>query len=87
MKGESVLIGGDESDRSMLVTFRARGPELQEKLRDRLAIVERLRCEVHGGQILAVSITAFENGWFDTNWMGCCEALTNKAATIVGRRF
>lgn len=70
----------------MKVTIAARGPEMLDRLRDRLAQAALLRCAEHGQPVLAVTIHARENGWFETMWTTCCEALERDAAAIVKSR-
>ncbi|HET7712976.1 MAG TPA: hypothetical protein VFL80_13670 [Thermoanaerobaculia bacterium] len=71
---------------SMLVTFADRSPTLRERLRDRLELAASLRCAEHGGPVAAVRIDARENGWFDSIWTTCCEALEQQAVAIVKQR-
>jgi hypothetical protein len=70
----------------MKITIEDRGPGLREKLRERLDRAARLRCTEHGEAVVAVSIHARENGWFDALWVTCCEALERQATAIVKER-
>lgn len=71
----------------MKISIAARGPELGEKLRERLARAADLRCTEHGAPVTAVTIHDRENGWFDAMWTTCCEALEKRAAAIVKSRL
>jgi hypothetical protein len=68
------------------VTIRDRGTALRERLRERLEVVAKLRCAEHGQPVMAVTIHARENGWFDSMWTTCCEGLERRAAAIVKER-
>jgi hypothetical protein len=68
------------------ITINARVPHFRDRLEQRLARAENLLCELHGTHVQAVTITSCENGWFDSRWVTCCEALTGQAATIIGNR-
>ena len=70
----------------MRVTVDDRGPELRERLRERLDRAARLLCDEHGRPVVAVSIHGRENGWFDSTWTTCCERLQQQAAAIVKER-
>lgn len=70
----------------MKITVEGRGPALREKLRERLDKVAKLSCEEHHQKVAAVTIHDRENGWFDTRWTTCCEALQARAAAIVKDR-
>ena len=71
----------------MNVTIEDRGStRLSERLRDRLERARLLRCAEHGLPVVAVAICGRENGWFDTRWTTCCEALEREAAAIVKER-
>jgi len=71
----------------MTITIEDRGTAfLREKLRDRLDRAASLRCAEHGQPVMAVSIHARENGWFDSMWITCCEGLEQQAAAIVKAR-
>jgi hypothetical protein len=70
----------------MKITIRDRGPSLRERLRERLALAAALRCADHDQPIIAVTIHGQENGWFDSTWTTCCEALEQQAAAIVKQR-
>jgi ribose 1,5-bisphosphokinase PhnN len=63
-----------------------RGPELRERLRDRLNRAAQLRCTEHGQAVVSVTIHARENGWFDATWTTCCADLKRQAASIVKDR-
>lgn len=71
----------------MKITISDRGPELRERLRERLDKAAELRCTEHNGPIVAVSIYARENGWFDARWTTCCEVLERQAVAIVKDRY
>ncbi|MCU1347755.1 MAG: hypothetical protein JWO56_785 [Acidobacteria bacterium] len=70
----------------MKVTFRDREQVLRDRLRARLDSVALLQCAVHGKSVEAVVIHGRENGWFDSMWTTCCEALEQQAAAIVKKR-
>ncbi len=70
----------------MRVAINSRGPVLQELLRDRLDQAAALRCSEHGEPVVAVTIHARENGWFDSTWTTCCAALEQQATRIVKDR-
>lgn len=70
----------------MKVAVKARGPVLQERLRDRLDQAAQLRCAVHGEPVVSVTIHARENGWFDSMWTTCCTALEQQATSILKDR-
>lgn len=70
----------------MLIAINDRGPELRERLRDRLNRAAELRCDEHGQPVVAVTIHGRENGWFDSTWTTCCAELERKATAIVKSR-
>ena len=70
----------------MKVAVNARGPVLQQRLRDRLDQAAQLRCKVHGEPVVSVTIHARENGWFDSMWTTCCPALEQQATSILKDR-
>jgi len=70
----------------MKVTVRDREVFLRERLSDRLENAARLRCAEHGEPVVAVTIHARENGWFDATWITCCETLQQQAVAIVKER-
>ena len=70
----------------MQVAVKDRGPELRERLRDRLEQAAQLRCLEHGEAVIAVTIHARENGWFDATWTTCCLDLERLAVSIVKDR-
>ena len=71
----------------MKITVEDRGRQtLRERLSDRLADAARLRCVEHDQTVVAVAIHARENGWFDSHWTTCCEALERQAVAIVKER-
>ena len=70
----------------MKVTIESRSPVLADRLRERLELAGRLRCDEHEGPVLAVTIVARENGWFDSTWITCCDGLTRQARAIVKER-
>ena len=69
----------------MKVTINSRA-SVVKSLRERLDRVEHLRCEKHQSAVTSVEITTFENGWFDTNLIGCCDELVSNASSIIGKR-
>jgi hypothetical protein len=72
---------------AMQITIEDRGrPTLRERLRERLDHAAALRCAEHDQPVVAVTIHGRENGWFDTRWVTCCEALEQQAAAIVKER-
>ena len=70
----------------MRIAVNDRGPELRERLRDRLDRAAQLRCLEHGQPVVAVTIHAQENGWFDATWTTCCADLERQAMAIVKNR-
>ena len=70
----------------MKVTIEDRAQALRERLRDRLERAALLRCAEHGQPVMAVTIHGRENGWFDSMWTTCCDALERQAAAIVKAR-
>ena len=70
----------------MHIAVNARGPELRERLRDRLERAAQLSCPEHGQPVTAVTIHARENGWFDSTWTTCCADLEKRASAIVKDR-
>lgn len=58
----------------------------QERLRERLDRAALLRCPQHEQSVVAVTIHGRENGWFDSQWITCCESLERQAAAIVRDR-
>lgn len=70
----------------MRIEVYARSPVLRERLNDRLDKAAKLRCPEHGEAVLAVTIHARENGWFDSTWTTCCASLEQRAAGIVRDR-
>ncbi|HEX2835362.1 MAG TPA: hypothetical protein VHW00_20275 [Thermoanaerobaculia bacterium] len=71
----------------MQVSFKDRGPELRERLRNRLERAAQLRCLEHDQSVVAITIHARENGWFDSLWVTCCLDLERRAAAIVKDRY
>jgi hypothetical protein len=71
----------------MRVAVNDRGPELRERLRSRLDSVAELRCPKHDQPVIAVTIHARENGWFDSTWTTCCADLERRATAIVKDRY
>lgn len=71
----------------MRVAVNDRGPELRERLRGRLDRVAQLRCPEHDQPVIAVTIHARENGWFDATWTTCCPDLERRATAIVKDRY
>jgi hypothetical protein len=70
----------------MKVTIENRSPALADRLRERLDVASRLRCDAHGQPVVGVTIRGRENGWFDAMWITCCEDLTRQAKAIVKER-
>lgn len=70
----------------MRITIQDRDMRLRERLRDRLDRAALLRCADHDQAVVAVTIHARENGWFDARWTTCCETLERQAAAIVKER-
>ena len=70
----------------MRVTIVDRELRLRELLRDRLDHAAGLLCLEHGEPVVAVTIHARENGWFDSTWITCCESLEKQAVAIVKQR-
>jgi hypothetical protein len=70
----------------MQITIIDRGMRLRDRLRDRLDSASRLLCPEHGAAVVAVTIHARENGWFDSQWITCCDTLEQQAAAIVKHR-
>lgn len=73
-------------DSAMAITIRDRGERLRERLRDRLDRAALLRCVEHDQPVVAVAIHGRENGWFDSMWTTCCDALERQAVAIVKER-
>lgn len=71
---------------AMRITIQDRSSSLRERLRERLDRAAGLRCAEHDQAVIAVSIHARENGWFDSRWTTCCEGLEQQAAAIVKER-
>lgn len=71
---------------AMDITIFDRGQRLRERLSDRLERAAALRCKEHGQPVVAVTIHARENGWFDSRWTTCCETLEQQAVAIVKER-
>jgi len=71
---------------TMRVTVIDRELRLRERLHERLTQAAAIRCTEHGQPVLAVTIHARENGWFDSRWTTCCESLERQAAAIVKER-
>jgi len=74
------------SSLAMKITIEDREQRLRGRLSDRLERAARLRCAEHGEAVVAVTIHARENGWFDSIWVTCCEHLEQQAAAIVKER-
>ena len=70
----------------MRIAVKDRGPELRERLRDRLDRASQLRCTEHDQPVIAVTIHARENGWFDSTWTTCCADLERQATSILKDR-
>jgi hypothetical protein len=71
---------------TMRVTVIDRELRLRERLHERLEQAAAIRCAEHDQPVLAVTIHARENGWFDSRWSTCCESLERQAAAIVKER-
>jgi hypothetical protein len=71
---------------AMRITIEDRSQTLRERLRERLDRAARLRCDEHGQPVVAVTIHNRENGWFDAQWITCCEHLERQATAIVKER-
>jgi hypothetical protein len=70
----------------MRITVIDRDLSLRERLRERLDRAAQLECIEHRQSIIAVTIHARENGWFDARWTTCCESLELQAVAIVKER-
>ena len=70
----------------MKIMIQDRGPELRERLRERLDRAAELRCAEHDQAVIAVAIYGRENGWFESRWTTCCESLEREAMAIVKER-
>lgn len=70
----------------MQITIIDRGMRLRDRLRERLELAAGLLCIDHGRPVVAVTINARENGWFDSRWTTCCESLEQQAARILKDR-
>ena len=70
----------------MQITIDDRRSALRHRLSDRLERAGLLRCAEHGLPVVAVDINVRENGWFDSRWTTCCEALERQAKAIVKDR-
>jgi hypothetical protein len=70
----------------MRIAVTDRGPELRERLRDRLNEAAQLSCAEHGQRVYAVAIHGRENGWFSSTWTTCCSELERQAASILKDR-
>ena len=70
----------------MRIAVTDRGPELRERLRDRLEQAARLQCTEHGQRVYGVAIHGSENGWFSSTWTTCCSELERQAASILKDR-
>lgn len=71
---------------SLVINIKDRSTTLRERLRERLNQAAALRCPEHDQPVTAVTIHARENGWFDAQWVTCCEALERLAIAIVKQR-
>ena len=70
----------------MRIAITDRALELRGRLKDRLEQAAELRCRKHDQSVVAVTIHARENGWFDSTWVTCCSELERRAAGIVKDR-
>jgi len=70
----------------MNITIKDLGPSVRERLSERLERAAQLQCAEHGQAPVAVTINGRENGWFDSRWTTCCEALEQKASAILKHR-
>ena len=74
------------ADETMQIKIVDRDLSLRDRLSDRLDRAARLLCVDHGQPVIAVTIHARENGWFDSTWTTCCESLEQQAVAIVKER-
>ena len=70
----------------MRIAITDRALEIRGRLRERLDQAAQLRCPKHDQSVVAVTIHARENGWFESTWITCCADLERRAATIVKDR-
>jgi len=70
----------------MRIAITDRALELRGRLQDRLDRAAELRCPKHHQPVVAVTIHARENGWFDSTWITCCADLERRASLIVKDR-
>lgn len=70
----------------MRIAVTDRGPQLRERLRERLDQAAQLQCAEHGQRVYAVSIHGRENGWFYSTWTTCCSSLERQANSILKDR-
>lgn len=70
----------------MKVTIEDRSETLRHRLHDRLERAAGLRCDEHGQPVVSVTLHYHENGWFDSRWITCCDALERQAVAIVKER-
>lgn len=70
----------------MKITIEDRSQTLRHRLHDRLERAAGLRCDEHGQPVVSVTIHYRENGWFDSQWITCCDTLERQAVAIVKER-
>lgn len=71
---------------NMRITVVDRGISLRDRLGERFERAARLRCPEHDKPVVAVTVHGRENGWFDSSWTTCCEALEREAHAILKER-
>ena len=71
---------------TMQISIDDRGYALRHRLSERLERAGLLRCPEHGLAVVAVAISVRENGWFDSRWTTCCEALERQAMAVLKDR-
>src|SRR5690242_5504690 len=74
------------STEPMKVSIRTFDLTRADQLRERLDRAAQLRCQEHDQTVVAVTIFGRENGWFDSQWITCCESLEEQAVSIVRKR-
>ena len=72
--------------KEMHITVVDRELMLRQRLSERLDRVAGILCLEHGQPVVAVTIHARENGWFDSRWTTCCQGLEQQAVAIVKER-
>jgi hypothetical protein len=71
---------------TMAISIRGLELSRREQLRERLERASDLWCAEHGQHVVSVTIFGRENGWFDSQWITCCETLERQATSIVKAR-